>query len=72
MNKLNHEVVRFDNLMYQGCEPHWHCIHCEDYWPFHCYGKKDLEQMHCKARKSKVAHDRPVDEEGDGETREFV
>jgi len=46
-----HEVERFENLMYEGCESHWHCIHCDDYWPFHCYGKKDLEQMECPARK---------------------
>lgn len=48
-----HEVERVDNLMYNGCEPHWHCIHCNGYWPFHCYGKKDLEQMECKVRKLK-------------------
>lgn len=45
-----HEVERFENLMYKGCESHWHCIHCDNYWPFHCYGKKDLEQMECPAR----------------------
>lgn len=45
-----HEVKRFENLMYKGCEPHWHCIYCDNYWPFHCYGKKDLEQMECPAR----------------------
>ena len=48
----NHEVERVENLMYKGCEPHWHCIHCNDYWPFHCYGRKDLEQMKCPARKA--------------------
>ena len=47
-----HEVKRFENLMYKGCEPHWHCIHCDNYWPFHCYGRKDLEQMECPARKA--------------------
>lgn len=50
-----HEVERVENLMYEGCESHWHCIHCDDYWPFHCYGKKDLEQMKCPARKQKLA-----------------
>lgn len=45
-----HEVERCENLMYKGCESHWHCIHCDNYWPFHCYGKKDLEQMECPAR----------------------
>lgn len=38
--------------MYKGCEPHWHCIHCDNYWPFHCYSRKDLEQMECPARKA--------------------
>lgn len=42
-----HEVERVENLMYKGCEPHWHCIHCDNYWPFHCYSRKDLEQMTC-------------------------
>lgn len=50
--KKCHEVERFENLMYKGCEPHWHCIRCDNYWPFHCYGRKDLEQMECPARKS--------------------
>lgn len=45
-----HEVKRFENLMYKGCESHWHCIYCDNYWPFHCYGKEDLEQMECPAR----------------------
>ena len=49
-----HEVERVDNLMYDGCEPHWHCVHCKGYWPFHCYGKEDLEQMECKARLGKA------------------
>lgn len=48
-----HEVERFENLMYKGCEPHWHCIHCDGYWPFHCYGRHDLEQMKCPARMRK-------------------
>lgn len=48
-----HEVKRFENLMYKGCEPHWHCIYCDNYWPFHCYGKKDLEQMECPARNNR-------------------
>ena len=51
-----HEVERFENLMYEGCEPHWHCIHCDNYWPFHCYGRKDLEQMECPARNKLSAY----------------
>ena len=50
MEELNHEVERFENLMYKGCEPHWHCIHCDNYWPFHCYGRRDLEKMKCPVR----------------------
>lgn len=45
-----HEVERFENLMYKGCEPHWHCVYCDEYWPFHCYDKKDLEQMECPVK----------------------
>ena len=46
---MTHKVVRIDNLMYDGCEPHWKCIYCNDYYPFHCYSKRQLEQMECKA-----------------------
>lgn len=53
MMNETHEVERFENLMYKGCEPHWHCIHCDGYWPFHCYGRRDLEQMKCPARTRK-------------------
>ena len=45
---MNHKVIRVNDLMYKGCEPHWKCIHCNDYWPFHCYTKKDLENTECK------------------------
>ena len=47
---LCHKVERFENLMYKGCEPHWHCKRCDDYWPLHCYGKDELEKMPCPAR----------------------
>lgn len=57
MEELNHEVERFENLMYKGCEPHWHCIHCDNYWPFHCYGRRDLEQMKCPARNKEETDD---------------
>lgn len=43
-----HKVERVDNLMYNGCEPHWHCKHCDQYTPFHCYSKEELEtQLLC-------------------------
>lgn len=45
----NHKIERFDNLMYDGCEPHWHCVQCNGFWPFHCYPKACLEQMKCPA-----------------------
>ena len=57
-----HEVKRFKSLMYKGCKPHWHCIHCDKYWPLHCYRKKDLEQMECPARNDRLVM--PDDEEG--------
>lgn len=53
-----HKVERVENLIYEGCEPHWHCIHCDDYWPFHCYGKKDLEQMACPIRSAQLQMDK--------------
>lgn len=40
-----HEVERVENLTY-----HWHCKHCDGYWPFHCYRREDLEKMECPAR----------------------
>ena len=46
-----HEVIRVDNLMYKGCEPHWKCIHCGVCIPFHCWDKEDIEKRQCKARK---------------------
>lgn len=46
---MNHKVIRVDNLMYKGCEPHWKCVQCGDCIPFHCFGKQDLEQMECPA-----------------------
>lgn len=48
-----HEVERFENLMYDGCESHWHCVYCDNYWPFHCYNKDDLEKMICPGREPK-------------------
>ena len=62
MIQRNHVIERVNNLMYDGCEPHWHCIQCDDYWPFHCYGKRDLEQMECRAYKEKETV--PVCEKG--------
>ncbi len=47
---MNHKVERFENLMYKGCESHWHCVQCDDYWPFHCYGRADLEAMECHGK----------------------
>lgn len=49
-----HEVKRVEGLMYEGCESHWHCVHCNDYWPFHCYKRKDLEKMECPARSGRL------------------
>ena len=45
---MTHKVVRVDNLMYKGCEPHWKCIYCNNYYPFHCYSKEEIESIECK------------------------
>ena len=47
---MNHEVFRVDNLMYDGCEPHWKCKHCGICIPFHCFTKEQLEQQECPDR----------------------
>jgi hypothetical protein len=44
---MRHKAVRVDNLMYEGCEPHWKCVYCGDYVPFHCYKKEEFEKMCC-------------------------
>ena len=56
---MNHKVERFENLMYEGCEPHWHCVRCGGYWPFHCYGWIELEEMECpgKEPEEETKHD---------------
>lgn len=45
---MKHKVVRIDNLMYKGCEPHWKCVHCGMCVPFHCYTKEQFENQECK------------------------
>ena len=47
---MNHKVVRIDNLMYKGCEPHWKCVHCGTCIPFHCFKKEDIEAQECKVK----------------------
>lgn len=44
---MRHKAVRVDNLMYEGCEPHWKCVYCGDCVPFHCYKKEEFEKMCC-------------------------
>lgn len=48
MTKHKHKVVRVDNLMYNGCEPHWKCTRCGMCVPFHCYTKEQFEGQDCK------------------------
>ena len=48
-----HKVVRIDNLMYKGCEPHWLCTKCGICIPFHCYTKDELEKQECKNKSNK-------------------
>ena len=50
MKTNNHTVIRVDDLMYKGCEPHWKCTKCGICVPFHCYSKKKLEEMECKQK----------------------
>ena len=45
---MKHKVELVKDLMYKGCEFHWHCIYCNDYIPVHCYSKEELEKMECK------------------------
>lgn len=28
---MKHKVELIKDLMYKGCELHWHCIHCDKY-----------------------------------------
>lgn len=49
---MKHVAVRVDNLMYEGCEPHWGCLICSVCVPFHCYrNKKDFEELECRGLK---------------------
>ena len=50
--KMKHKAIRVDNLMYKGCEPHWHCTQCDVYIPIHCYTKEELENMDCEGNKN--------------------
>ena len=45
---LTHKVIRVDNLMYDGCEPHWKCTRCGKCVPFHCYTKEQFENQDCR------------------------
>jgi hypothetical protein len=42
-----HRVVRVNDLMYKGCEPHWKCVKCGICIPFHCYKKDEIEKQEC-------------------------
>lgn len=48
---MKHKVELVKDLMYKGCELHWHCVHCDDYIPVHCYSKEELENIECKGEK---------------------
>lgn len=48
---MKHKVVRVDNLMYDGCEPHWKCTRCGKCVPFHCYTKEQFENQECNSNK---------------------
>lgn len=44
---MTHKVELVKDLMYKGCELHWHCVHCDKYIPVHCYSKEELENQCC-------------------------
>ena len=48
---MKHKVELVHNLMYKGCEPHWHCTQCDVYIPIHCYTKEELENIDCEGNK---------------------
>ena len=42
-------IIRVNNLMYNGCKPHWKCKKCGMCVPFHCYNKEQFaEKDDCK------------------------
>lgn len=50
---MKHKAIRVENLMYNGCEPHWKCVNCGVCVPFHCYSKQEFEQQECAAPANK-------------------
>lgn len=44
---MKHKVIRVNNLMYRGCEPHWGCTICGDAVPFHCYKWEEYAKKEC-------------------------
>lgn len=67
---MYHKVERVDDLMYKGCEPHWHCIQCDDYWPFHCFTDKQLEKMTCNVINSNTVETKVEEFKNDKEELE--
>ena len=51
---MKHKVELVYNLMYKGCEPHWHCTQCDVYIPIHCYSKEEMENMDCERNKMEI------------------
>ena len=46
-------IIRVNNLMYNGCEPHWKCKKCGMCVPFHCYNKEQFaEKDDCRGEKN--------------------
>lgn len=54
---MKHNVVRIDNLMYNGCEPHWKCTRCGKCVPFHCYTKEQFENQECNSKNMSIRED---------------
>lgn len=58
-------IVRIDNLMYNGCESHWKCKICGTCVPVRCYNKLQFAMSECNG-KMKDFPSRNIDEHLEG------
>lgn len=66
---MKHKAIRVDNLMYDGCEPHWKCTLCGDVTPFHCYTREQFENLCCGCHKPNCKNcDHPTEKGDSNET----
>ena len=45
-------VIRVENLLYKGCEPHWKCLRCGESTPFHSCTKEQFADQVCVTTKN--------------------